>query len=175
MESSHQIPKNAEYISIREAAKIIGCSPKRAYQYVTEGRLPAQRVGNMFIVPLEAVKAFQRAPSGRLRTKPQQWRTYQGSIRLFATIIQAQIDAGKREQLLQKFKDLPADQNIFTGTMARYVTGDADSVEILLIWKEQEMPDDETRQQDLRSFQQAFPELQWKTAQYRSQDVFLHT
>lgn len=47
---------------------------------------------------------------------------------------------------------------------------------ILLIWKNTEMPDETTRQQDLHRFQQAFADvLDWETADYSFDDVLLHT
>ncbi|MFL5692239.1 MAG: helix-turn-helix domain-containing protein, partial [Ktedonobacteraceae bacterium] len=39
------IPNLPGYVSIKEAADILGVSDKRVYQYVRAGRLHAQRIG----------------------------------------------------------------------------------------------------------------------------------
>src|SRR5437762_9257936 len=71
-----EIPNLPGYVSIKEAADILGVSDKRVYQYVRAGRLPAQRVGHILILPIEAVKQFKPSPSGRVRTKAPPWRAY---------------------------------------------------------------------------------------------------
>lgn len=169
------IPELAGYVSIREAAQIIGCTPVRVYQYVKSGQLPAQRVGHMLVLPKKEVQEFRPGPSGRLRANAPQWKTYRSHVQLSATLIQAQIYEGQREKLLQKFNAANPEQHTFTGTIARYVFGDAEDIQILLIWKDTEMPDEATQQQEIRSFQKAFSEIDWETAEYRTQDVFLHT
>jgi excisionase family DNA binding protein len=170
------IPALPGYVSVQEAAEIIGCSGKRVYQYVREGRLPAQKIGNMFVLPLEAVRNFKPAPSGRARSKTPPWRVYRSRGKLLVTDIQAQIKIGMREELLEKFHAVDQEELMFTGTIARYVFANAESIEIMLVWKDTEMPDEGTRKQDLLSFQQAFADVvDWETTRVSSKDVFLHT
>ncbi len=38
---------------IKEAARLLGVSDKRVYQYVMSGRLSAQRIGHILIIPVE--------------------------------------------------------------------------------------------------------------------------
>jgi excisionase family DNA binding protein len=171
----HSIPNSSEYVSIHEAAEIIGCSNKRVYQYVMEGRLPAQRIGRMLILPIEAVKQFKPAPSGRTRTKTPAWRNYRSRGKFLITLIQVPVRAQNEEKLQEKLRAIEAEQHIFTGSVARYIFGDAERIQIALIWKETEMPDEATRRQDLFLFQQAFPELNWEAAHICTKDVLRHT
>jgi NTP pyrophosphatase (non-canonical NTP hydrolase) len=71
------------------------------------------------------------------------------------------------------------DRHTFPGTVARYVVkGDAalTNAQILLIWKTTEMPDEATRRRDLAAFQEELADvLNWKTAQYNTNEVLIHT
>ena len=58
------IPTLPGYVSIKEAADLLGVSDKRVYQYVRAGRLSAQRIGHILIVPEEEVKHFKPSPTG---------------------------------------------------------------------------------------------------------------
>ena len=69
MIESIDIPDLPGYVSIKEAAEMLGLSDKRVYQYVRAGRLPARRVGNILILPIEEVRQFKPSPSGRMRAK----------------------------------------------------------------------------------------------------------
>lgn len=176
MTESMNIPNLPGYVSVREAAEIIGCSDKRVYQFVTSGRLPARRIGHMLVLPIEEVQRFHPGPSGRTRAKAPPWRVYRSGGKLFVTTIQVHIRAGMREKLLAKLAAIKPETHTFTGNIARYIVESGETVQIMLIWKNTEMPDDSTRQQDLRLFQRAFADvLDWETANYSFDDVLLHT
>src|SRR5947209_15723677 len=81
------IPNLPGYVSIKEAADILGVSDKRVYQYVMSGRLPAQRVGHILILSVEEVKQFKPSPSGRMRKKAPSWRVYRSRGTLLVTDI----------------------------------------------------------------------------------------
>lgn len=170
-----RVPNNTEYVSLQEAAAMIGCSNKRVYQYVRSGRLPAQRIGNILVIPIEAVQEFKPAPSGRLRVKAPAWRRYRSQGKVLATLIQVPLRSDNAQEVQQKLNMIEPEQYTFPGTAARYIFGDARQVRIVLIWREVEMPDEAARQQDLRSFQQAFPELDWEAACSCTTDIFRHT
>ncbi len=53
---------------------------------------------------------------------------------------------------------------------------DKGELEIVLTWKNTEMPNETMRQEDLRSFQRAFADvLDWDTATYALKKILLHT
>ena len=47
------------YVSIKEAAKMLGISANRVYAYVEEGRLPSAKAAHVIMIPLEDVKKFK--------------------------------------------------------------------------------------------------------------------
>jgi len=176
MEDVINFPNVPGYVSVREAASIIGCTDQRIYQYVRSGRISAQRIGHILALPLEEVQNFQPGPAGRQRGKASPWRSYRSRGKLLATSIQVHIHPGMRDKLQEKLKAIKPDEYTFTGNVARYILSNTDTIQILLIWKNTEMPDDTTRQQDLRLFQQAFADvLDWETATYSFDDIWLHT
>lgn len=172
-----EIPDLPDYISVKEAAEIIGLSTSRVYQYIKSGRLPARKVGDVRVVPREEVQKFKRSPSGRLRSKPPDWKTYQSDVEISAMVIQVQVRKGQQKKLMKKLRAIGKEQQpTFPGTIARHIFRDNETIQIELIWKDTEMPDEITRQQDLRSFQRELADvLDWDTAQTCTKEVLLHT
>ncbi len=144
MKESVDIPNLPGYISIKEAADLLGVSDKRVYQYIRAGRLPAQRVGHILILPIEAVSQFKPGPSGRVRTKAPSWRAYRSRGTLFVTDIHVPVRTGQHAALVKKLRTIQKlDELTFPGTVARYVVKSDESLtslQILLIWKSTEMP-----------------------------------
>ena len=174
------IPDLPGYVSVKEAASLLGISDKRVYQYVMAGRLPAKRVGHILILPVEEVRLFKPGPSGRTRTRAPSWRTYRSRGALFATEIRVQVSPGQQEKLIEKLKTFQkTDNHTFPGTVARYVMkGDEEfsEIHILLLWKDTEMPDEETRLHDLTVLKDELAGvLDWSTAQESTNEVLLHT
>jgi len=62
------------YVSIKEAAKILGISANGVYAYVEEGRLPSAKAAHVIMIPLRAVEDFKPQFSGRSRTSVPIWR-----------------------------------------------------------------------------------------------------
>ena len=175
-----EIPNLPGYVSIKEAADMLGVSDKRVYQYVRAGRLPAQRIGHILILPIEEVKQFKPSTTGRVRTRAPSWRVYRSRGALLITDIHVQVRLGQQARLMEKLKAIQKlDQHTFPGTIARYVVkGDVDlkTVQILLIWKTTEMPDETTRKQDFVMFQEEMADvLDWETAQINTNEVIIQT
>jgi len=180
MKDGIDIPNLPGYISIKEAADLLGVSDKRVYQYVRAGRLPAQRIGHILILPIEEVKRFKPSPSGRVRTKAPSWRAYRSRGTLFVTDIHVPVRAGQQATLVKKLKTIQKfDRHTFPGTVARYVVRSDEaltSLHILLIWKSTEMPDEATRKHDLALFQEDLADvLEWEMAHYSTNEAIIHT
>jgi excisionase family DNA binding protein len=174
------IPSLPGYVSVREAAEMLGVSDKRVYQYVMAGRLPAQRVGHILILPIEEVRRFKPHPSGRVRARAPSWRVYRSRGMLLVTDICVPVRAGRQAQLLERLRAIQReDRHIFPGTVARYVLkGDAElqTLRILLVWKDTEMPDEETRRRDLAAFQAELADLlDWSGARSTTHEAIIHT
>src|SRR5215471_21256524 len=88
-------PNLPGYVSIKEAAKILGVSDKRVYEYVDEGRLPSTWAADVIMIPLDEVQKFKRQGSGRPRKSVPSWRISSGENVQFVTSIAVQIRPGK--------------------------------------------------------------------------------
>ena len=173
-------PSLPGYVSIKEAAKILGISDKRVYEYVDEGRLPSMWAADVIMIPLAEVKKFKRRSSGRPRKSIPTWRISSGDNAQYITSIIVQLRSGKQDMFLQKLEEIrKAGQHIFPGTVARYVLESETvpgQVEIALVWRNTVMPDEVEREKALDGFRQALTDvLDWNTARYNNGKVLMHT
>src|ERR1700720_4359187 len=100
----------ANYVSVKEAAEMLGISTKRVYRYIEAERLPAYKPGRDYLLPKEAVKQFKLKNAGRPREKTPPWRIYQTGT-LLTTDIQVQVRAGQQEKLLEKLEAIRNDRS----------------------------------------------------------------
>jgi excisionase family DNA binding protein len=61
MSAMSQIPG---YLTLAEAARVIGVSHAQASRYVGDGALPHAQVGSQYLIPEEAARSFERPPRG---------------------------------------------------------------------------------------------------------------
>jgi excisionase family DNA binding protein len=174
------IPNLPGYVSIKEAAHILGISVKRVYLYIEMKRLPAVRAANAIMIPQEEVTNFQRHIVGRPRKNMPPWRISSDENTQFMTSIVVRILVGREKALLQRLGEAKQqEQHLFPGTIARYIAGSEtrpNQIEIILVWRSTVMPNEAIREQALETFRQAFDDvLDWKTAQYNHGKIFLHT
>jgi excisionase family DNA binding protein len=168
------------YVSIKEAAEMLGLSPSRVYEYVEDGRLSSVRAAHVILIPEEEVKHFKPRIAGRPRKSTLRWRISPENNRLFSTSIVVQMRAGRQADLLKKLEAIrQEDLWLFPGTVARYIVQRETMpghIEISLIWRSTAMPDERAREQALTDFRRALEEvLDWETAQYNSGTVLIHT
>jgi len=180
MADIHEFPDIPGYLSIKQAAQMLGITDKRVYRYIEIGRLPAFKASGVFLLAEEDVKQFKLNPPGRIRTSPPRWRVYSSRSKVLATEIQVHVREGKQAELLEKVNAIQkANRHTFPGTIARYlITGDEalSSVHFVLIWKDTEMPDETTRQHDLEALQEELAEvIDWETALYSTNETLLYT
>jgi excisionase family DNA binding protein len=180
MADIHEFPDIPGYVSIKQAALMLGITDKRVYRYIEIGRLPAYKASGVFLLSEEDVKQFKLNPPGRLRTNPPPWRTYSSRSKVLTTEIQVPVRMGKQEELLQKLAAIQgANRHTFPGTIARYlIKGDEalTCVHIVLLWKDTDMPDEITRQHDLESLQDELADvLDWETARATTNETLLYT
>src|SRR5438270_7936401 len=174
------LPTMPEYVSIKEAAKMLGVSDKRVYAYIEDGRLPAVRAAHVIMIPIEEVKKFKPKISGRPRKNTPDWRTSPEDNMLLTTSIFVPVQADQREKLQQRLEELKQEgEHVFPGTIARYIIWSKTlpgALEILLIWRSTTMPEESERAEALDQFQRALADvLDWKGAQYDQGQILLHT
>lgn len=175
-----ELPEVPDYISTDQAARILGISKQRVYQYIEEKRLPAFRAGNVILLRKEAVEQFKPNITGRPRKKEPLWRVYHGGSTVLGTEIQVRVHDGKQEQVIEKLRTIYTEQrHTFPGTIQRYIFKDDSSptsVSIWLIWKDTVMPDKAARAKDLEAFQAELADvLDWETAQICTKEGIIYT
>ena len=173
-------PSLPGYVSIKEAAKILGISDKRVYEYVDEGRLPSMWAADVIMIPLDEVKKFKRRGSGRPRKSVPAWRISSGDNTQFFISITVQVQPGQQDVLLQKLEEVrEGGLHTFPGTVMRFIAVSETLpglIEIWLIWRSAVMPKEAERKRAVEAFRQAFSDvLDWDTAQYNSGKVLMHT
>src|SRR5260221_11161480 len=153
------LPTMPEYVSIKEAAKMLGVSDKRVYAYIEDGQLPAVRDAHVIMIPIEEVKKFKPKISGRPRKNSPAWRTSPEDNMLLTTSIFVPVPADQRERLQQRLEELKQEgEHVFSGTIARYIIWSKTHpgmLEILLIWRSTIMPEETDREEALDQFQRA--------------------
>ena len=180
MADIHEFPDIPGYVSIKQAALMLGITDKRVYRYIEIGRLPAYKASGVFLLSEEDVKQFKLNPPGRLRTNPPRWRTYSSRSKVLATDMQVPVLPGKQEDLLNTLAQIQeSNRHTFPGTITRYlIKGDEaiTCVHIALLWKDTDMPDEATRQQDLAAFQHELADvLDWESASTTTNETLLYT
>src|SRR6266567_9359887 len=95
-------PSLPGYVSVKEAAKILGISDKRVYEYVDEGRLSSMWAADVIMIPLDEVKKFKRRTSGRPRKSIPTWRISSGENLQFMTSVFVQVRPGQQDGLIQR-------------------------------------------------------------------------
>lgn len=168
------------YVSIKEAAQMLGISDKRVYEYVDEGRLPSMWAADVIMIPLEDVQTFKRRSAGRPRKSIPTWRISAGDNTQFATSITVQVHSGQYDTLMQKLEEVrQSGLYTFPGTIARLIAESKTvpgQIEILLVWRSAVMPNEVEIEQALAAFRQAFNGiLDWETARYHHSQVLMHT
>jgi excisionase family DNA binding protein len=180
MDDTVDHPNIPGYVSVKEAAKILGISLRSVYDYVEEGRLPSARLADVIAIPVDELMKFKREPSGRPRINTPLWRISAGDNEQFMTLILVQIRAGRRDALLRKLEVIRKKKDhIFPGTVMRYIAESStilDQVILVLVWRGTVMPEEATREEALVEFRRALDDvLDWSTAQYNNGPVLIHT
>jgi excisionase family DNA binding protein len=168
------------YVSIKEAATILGLSPSRVYEYVEDGRLSSVRAAHVILIPLKEVERFKPSISGRPRKSVPRWRISPRDNLLLSTTILVQLRPHRQELFIKRLEEMKQrDRHLLPGTIARFITKSESTpgqVEISLIWRKTVMPPEEEREQALEELRRAFADvLDWSTARYDHGQVLVHT
>ncbi len=159
---------------------MLGLSYTSVHEYVAEGRIPAVRVSDVILIPVDAVKNFKPKISGRPRTSIPKWRISPKDNTLLRTAITVNVQAGQQARLFEQFESMrQSERYLFPGTVIRYIAGKEQapqSIEIVLIWRSSVMPDEDERERELEEFRRALADVvDWETARYEHDVVFMHT
>jgi excisionase family DNA binding protein len=179
MEDENKALPLSAYVSAEQAAKMLGYRRNHIYRLIRANRLSAEKIGDVYLIPLKELEQFEPNPRGRTRTKKLSWRIYQ-EAKVIAIDIDVRVFAGKQEALANKLQAiLKNDRHIFPGTIARYILkGDEQwsYVHISLVWKSTEMPKEAVLQDYLDAFQAELADvLDWERAEVHTREALLYT
>jgi excisionase family DNA binding protein len=168
------------YVPVKVAAKMLGLSDDRILQHIQNGRLSSKKIGGRYLIPMGEVEKFQLNPPGRVRTKAPGWRLFDSRVKLLNITIYVKMRQGQEERITQLVQEIHDEQrHRFTGTMARYILKSSttpDLVTISLLWKSNEIPNEQIRQRDLEAFKAEFASvLDWETARIEENEGLLYT
>jgi excisionase family DNA binding protein len=177
MHGSSSVPG---YLTIKEAAAMLGLSASRVYEYVEDGRLPSVRAAHIILIPVDKVRDFKPGIAGRPRQRPLRWRTSPENNYLFSTSITVRVRAGQDEKLTKRLEEIrKKDQHLFPGTIARFIIRSStlpEQLEILFVWRGTVAPDEATHSEALAEFYKGFADvLDWDTAQHSRGYILMHT
>lgn len=167
------------YLSVREAARILGVSERSVYGYIESGKLPGARIGNIIVVVAEAVYTYERRAPGRVRTTTPPWHMPPLKNLQYLTSITVRMHPGQNELLEEKLHEMRVEnRHRLPGTAARYIArnqNDPEEIEIILIWRSVVMPPPEVRETALAAlYADLAHALDWSTASRREGRVLLH-
>jgi len=169
-----------EFISVREAAKILGVSERSVYGYIEERKLSGFKATNLTVVALKDVNAFKRGTTGRPRTRVPEWRISDNENVQYMTQIFIQIHGGQEEELLGRLEEIrKGNKHTFPGTVARYFARsqtDKSALQIILVWRGTVMPTEEARNTALTYLKEELVDLlEWDSAHIEMHEILMHT
>src|ERR1019366_1237088 len=151
------------YVSIKDAAEMLGLSPSRVYEYVEDGRLSSVRAAHVILIPIGEVQNFKPNIAGRPRKSVLRWRISPDNNMLLSTSIVVHVRADHQADLMTRLEAIrQGDAFLFPGTVSRFITQSdtfPGQVEISLIWRSTAMPDEAARAEALATFQQSLADV----------------
>jgi excisionase family DNA binding protein len=180
MADINEFPTVPGYVSIKQAAEMLGITDKRIYRYIDLGRLPAYKSGGVFLLAEQDVKQFKLNPPGRTRVVPPPWRAYNTRSKVLTSEIHVPVRTDQKERLIEKLAEIQgANRHTLPGTIARYVVPEDHEASVLhffLVWKDTDMPDEAIRKQHLQALQEELADvLDWEHARYSFNEALMHT
>ena len=172
-------PHISEYLTVKEAANLLGVSPRTVYGYIEADKLPGSSIGNTTVVLAADVASFQRSAPGRKREQAPRWHRPPVQNGRYITTIRVRTRPGQQKCLEHKLAELRrTGRHPFPGTSARYVAGNQDDegeVLIILIWQAVIMPPKQERETALAALATELAEvLDWETVVQTHGQVIFH-
>ena len=180
MEKKKTIPDLPGYMSLPQAAQIMGLSRRMANQYVENGKLRGYKAGRVIMVLIEDVEKFEPNATGRPRVRVPIWRLPVGRNIQYLTVIFTNIKPGQSDNFDKKIKEIYVNKkHSLPGTVARYISRSEkkpDDIQIVLVWRSTVMPADEEREAAIAALREEFTGiLDWETSWGEYGQVVMHT
>lgn len=168
MREKEPLPDLPGYVTAKQAAKMLGLSDRRIYQFIEVGRLPAVKAGEHILLSLEVIEQFKRRLTGRPREKVPAWRFARQGGTLRSMSIQVEIRADQQDRLQLKLWRIKQEaMHSLPGTTTRLIMKDdttPPTITIVLIWDPDTVEED-MFQLALRDMEEDLDDvLDWETA-----------
>jgi excisionase family DNA binding protein len=180
MSEENELPTLPGYVTIKEAAEILGIHHRTVQRYVADGLVKGVKAGTFILIPEEEVHKIKPKLVGKPRTSIPLWRISSSENSLLQTTITVRTYKSLLEQFYQRLEEIrDSKTHLFPGTVARYIStfrNQPDVIEIHLIWRAAVMPDESAREAALEAFREATDDvIDWETADYDEKDIRMHT
>ena len=174
-----QIERLPGYLTVREAARIMGVSERSVYGYVQTGKLSGKRIDKIIVVVAESVETYERRAPGRIRVTTPSWHIPPLNNLQFVTRITARLRPGQGDLLERRLSEIRASRkHCLFGTAARYIVRDEQDpgeIEIVLVWRSVIMPSLDERESALAAFYNDLADIiDCETASRKEGRVLLH-
>jgi excisionase family DNA binding protein len=157
------------WLSVQEAARVLGVSVRSVYGYLTRGKLSKVRIEGLMMLPEAEVLAFERGAPGRPREEAPFWHLPPQRNPLSITTITVQARSGCDSLLEDRLAEFRAEsKHCLAGTSARYIGRNLEQlaeVVIVLLWRGVGLPSQEQRETALTDLRADLAEVcDWATA-----------
>jgi excisionase family DNA binding protein len=169
----------SDYVTVKQAAEMLGITDKRLYKYIENRELEASKPGRDYLIKKEDVLKLPLKSAGRPREKVPRWNRYRDS-KLLITEIHATVPADRLEQFREKIEAIRSKQrHTFARSIARYIVEDRanqHNITIWLLWKDTELPGEEQRRRDLDAFKAEMRDvLTWEPEDISEKEGLIYT
>lgn len=172
-------PRQTDWLTVRQAAALMGRSERSIYSYLQNGQLAGERRGELMMVSRETMTTFVPRAPGRIRTITPLWRQPPERNAQFLTLISVRQRPGQEERLACILEEMRK-QHIhrLPGTAARYLVcnqDDSHEVTLVLVWRACSMPPAEERETAFTALRTYLAEVvDWNTAVVKEGRAFLY-
>ena len=90
--------RQMSYLTMKQAARVLGVSKRSVYGYIEHGKLASERVDDLLMVRAEDTASFRRRAPGQVRTRTQHWRLPPEHNPALLTNTEARARPGYRER-----------------------------------------------------------------------------
>ena len=168
-----------DYLTVQEAASMLGVSARSVYGYIAKGKLPITRLGERMLVKAQDVSTFELNPPGRPRSLAASWHIPPKLNRQYVTMVTVRMRPGQGEALESRLIEIHgSEKHLFFGTSARYVIlnqDDPDEIDLVLVWRGSVMPDPACREASLVALAADLADvLDWETAKRKEGQSLLY-
>src|SRR5258708_2596333 len=151
------------WLSVREAARVLGVSERSVYDYLTRGKLSKVRVEGLMMLQQSEVLAFERGARRRPREEAPFWHLPPEKNLLSITTITVQARSGCDELLEARLAEFRTEsKHYLAGTSARYIGRNLEKlaeVVIVLLWRGVGLPSQEQRETALAALRADLAEV----------------